>query len=249
MAEYLIKGETLTELADTMRSISNGVPNPCSIEQMKSCLPNIHTDITGNTSLSVTEDGVISDDDRYEIYRTYGSGSVESSPFKITSEPINYNTFIDAGYSYNEVISYRVKGLSSQGYNSKKRLSTSDGYVIKLSYSWPSNYTNYTFGVGHLYDSTEQDNFLNGYSIYEPTFSLNGITEGLIRDQMGKIAGKGELNKDPLTSDISLTVELFGSTYIYSNDEAYLNNKYALGCTSNGNVGTVIQLNRPESLK
>jgi hypothetical protein len=172
MSEYLIKGETLTELADTMRAISDGVPNPCSIEQMKICIPNLNKKLAipnvafdGYTKFTCAGTNA----DYYTAYKTYGGYSVANiatEPF-VSTKSINGNTVTYSDnfkvVNSNSTTTFKVKAMSEKGYQSSE---FSEEFIIaQHSYSIGEQYSEPpTISIYKLHDADYSNSLSLGYS-------------------------------------------------------------------------------------
>ena len=141
MADYLIKGETLTSLANTMRAISDGVPNPCTIEQMKACMRNLNKKLAVPTvDFSDYNKYVCASEnaDYYVAYKTYGelnATNIATEPFINTNIVDRINVITNNSFSVNSrntTVTFKVKAISDKGYQSSD---LSEEY-IKSYYSY-----------------------------------------------------------------------------------------------------------------
>lgn len=126
MAEYLINGDTLTQLANTMRSVSDGVPNPCTLEQMNECIPNLNKKLTDAPEIAfqngvfvVTPTTDASNIAGYEIYKTAWSSN--QAPSFIDSKPCS-KIKLKNGIAYitgaEDHATFKIKAYSEKGYQS-----------------------------------------------------------------------------------------------------------------------------------
>lgn len=229
MADYLIKGETLTAIADELRKLSDGVPNPCTPEQMIECIPNINTKLETPT-YTLDYGRIIANkqhaDSILELYEVDNYGIINSTPKKTTTS----NTF---NVSSNSIINFCLKEKSQKGYKSSDYSSISLlGY-----YNDTIRFGGQTYDSFKIYKCIDTD-YKNSLSIgYILIGEVSGIEnyEVNLRDNLGKayvtLGDKDYVTNQyqNLSYDINFYQEgTYAIQWIYDPDPSITNKPYKI---------------------